>query len=143
MARSPGVCRIFEVMIKKRNCQLLVSIVILVPIALCYGILPDIALPGIFHFRLDTVDIRSVFRATMGLYLGVVAILVIGVAKPRFWATATLTNVCFFGGLAFGRLLSLVFDGVPSMVFLLGLVAEFGLTLWGLSNLKKYGGWRG
>ncbi len=74
----------------------------------------------------------------MGLYLGMAVLCVIGVFKPRQWHTATISNVFFMIGLALGRTISLVFDGIPSIYFLAGLVLELLLALWGIINLKKY-----
>ena len=122
-----------------KNGQLIISILIIIPVAICYGILPDMAFPGLFHLRIETTDLRHIFRAMMGLYLGMVIIWVIGVIKPRFWSVATITNIFFMGGLAAGRLISLVADGFPSTVFFVGLILEITLTLWGIRNLIKYG----
>ena len=62
----------------------------------------------------------------------------IAIIKPKFWITATITNILFMGGLATGRLVSVVVDGAPSIYFLMGLILECALTFWGLRNLKKY-----
>jgi hypothetical protein len=74
----------------------------------------------------------------MGLYLGISSIWIIGISKPKFWTMATLTNIIFMGGLALGRLLSLVLDGLPSIYFVIGLILELTLAFWGVRNLKKY-----
>ena len=74
----------------------------------------------------------------MGLYLGMAVLCVIGVSKSRQWRTATISNVFFMIGLALGRTISLVIDGIPSIYFLAGLVLELLLALWGIINLKKY-----
>jgi hypothetical protein len=44
----------------------------------------------------------------------------------------------FYDWLASGRTISLVIDGVPSIYFLVGLVLELLLALWGIINLNKY-----
>jgi hypothetical protein len=44
----------------------------------------------------------------------------------------------FFIGLASGRVISFLVDGISSMPFLVGLVLELTLALWGLRNLNKY-----
>jgi len=41
-------------------------------------------------------------------------------------------------GLALGRTISLVIDGIPSIYFLVGLVLELLLALWGIINLNNY-----
>ena len=74
----------------------------------------------------------------MGLYLGMAGLCVVGVFKSRLWRTATISNVFFMIGLASGRTISLVIDGVPSIYFLVGLVLELLLALWGIINLNKY-----
>lgn len=76
--------------------------------------------------------------AIMCLYLAMVALWTLGIIKPRYWAAATITSVFFMGGLAVGRLISLVLDGWPSPAFSIGLIFEGTLALWGWKNLKRY-----
>lgn len=61
----------------------------------------------------------------------------IGIIKSRFWVAATWSNILFMGGLAFGRMISLILDGKPSEPFMAGLVLEIILSGWGLINLRK------
>ena len=74
----------------------------------------------------------------MGLYLGMAILCLLGVFKSRQWHTATLSNVFFMFGLALGRTISLVVDGIPSIYFSVGLILELLLALWGIINLNKY-----
>lgn len=74
----------------------------------------------------------------MGLYFGMIAFWIIGIFRPRQWHTATMSNVFFMIGLAFGRTISLVLDGIPSIYFSTGLILELTLALWGIINLNKY-----
>jgi hypothetical protein len=74
----------------------------------------------------------------MGLYLGMVAFWVIGIFKPSYWRSATISNVIFMIGLALGRIISLIIDGIPSITFSIGLALELTLALWGIKNLNKY-----
>jgi len=86
----------------------------------------------------ETVDLKHVFRAIMGLYAAMVVLWVTGIRNPLYWRAATVSNVCFMIGLASGRILSLVFDGIPSFYFLAGLAAEVILALWGIKNLARH-----
>ena len=122
-----------------KNLHLITSIIFIIPIALVYGLYPKITLSQLFDIKVETINLKNIFRAIMGLYLGITAIWIIGVLKPKFWITATLTNIVFMGGLAVGRLLSLALDGLPSIYFLVGLLMELSFAFWGLRNLKKYG----
>lgn len=75
----------------------------------------------------------------MGLYLGMAVFWLIGIFKPSHWRIATMSNVLFMIGLALGRIISLITDGIPSIPFSIGLALELTLALWGIKNLNKYG----
>jgi hypothetical protein len=121
-----------------KNLHLAVSAIIIIMIALTYGLFPAITLPRIFNFKAETTDLKEVLRATMCLYLSMATLWLTGIFKKHFWRTATISNVIFMTGLAVGRVISLFIDGIPSTAFLVGLVAEVTLALWGLRNLNKY-----
>lgn len=123
-----------------RNSHLTVSTVVIIPVALAYGLYPQMILPLLFDFKVEAINLANVFRGMMGLYLGMSVIWIMGIIKSRLWFTATITNIAFMGGLAVGRLVSLAVDGVPNIYFLVGLVLEAVLAIWGIENLKKYGG---
>jgi hypothetical protein len=121
-----------------RNLHLAVSVVIIIPVALAYGALPNIVLPELFNFAVSATDLTNIFRAMMGLYMAMAAVWVTGIFTPRYWAAATIANVVFMGGLAVGRLISLAVDGMPSFYLSAGLLIEVVLVVWGLLNLRKY-----
>ena len=122
-----------------KNLHLTVSIHVIIPIALAYGLYPQKILPLLFDFKVDAINLANIFRAMMGLYLGMSVIWIMGIIKSKLWVTATITNITFMGGLALGRLISLALDGVPGIYFLIGFLLESVLAIWGLKNLKKYG----
>ena len=123
---------------KTKNLHLLISILIIVPVALSYGLMPDGFLENIFHFKFESIDLSGIFRALMGLYIGMSIFWLTGIIKPKFWTAATISNVLFMAGLAFGRIISILFDGPSSTIFLVGLIVEILLAVWGIINLKKY-----
>ena len=118
--------------------HLIISVIIVTIISLTYGLFPNSILPNLFDFKVESTDLKQVFRATMGLYLGMVILWLTGIFKPRYWRTATIANVFFMVGLASGRIISLIIDGVPSIAFLVGLALELTLAFWGITNLNKY-----
>lgn len=122
-----------------KNLHLIVSIHVIIPIALAYGLYPQMIQPLLFDFKVDSINLANIFRAIMGLYLSMSAIWILGIIKPQLWVTATIANITFMGGLALGRLVSMALDGVPGIYFLIGFVLESVLAIWGLKNLKKYG----
>jgi len=117
---------------------LIISTIILTIVSLAYGLSPNNILPKLFDFQVESIDLKQTFRATMGLYLGMVALSVIGIFNPRHWRTATISTVFFMSGLAVGRTISLVLDGIPSIYFSVGLVLELIFAFWGIINLNKY-----
>ena len=100
--------------------------------------MPNGILREILKLEFWTPDLANIFRALMGLYIAMSIFWIIGIIKSQFWRAATLSNVLFMLGLALGRIVSILLDGIPSYIFLLGLIIEVILGAWGVINLKKY-----
>ncbi len=116
------------------------SSVLLVGVALAYGIDPAAVLPTVLGFRVESVGLIHVFRAVMGLYLAMACFWFVGAIRPSVARAAVLSEIVFMGGLGLGRLLSLLLDGWPGPILFAGLVAEFvlaGLGMFVLKNLLK------
>lgn len=121
-----------------KSLHLIIFITFIVPIALAYGLDSKNILSKLFDIKINTINLANIFRAMMTLYLGMSAIWVAGIVRPKFWIIATITNIVFMASLAAGRLLSLALDGLPSIYFMVGLLLELLLAFWGIKNLKKY-----
>lgn len=119
-----------------KNLHLGTSSFVIIIVGLIYGINPNKILPLFFDFKVENIDLNNVFRAIMGLYLGMAIYWIIGILKPSQWRNATLINIIFMGGLAFGRILSLIIDGI-SVPFSKGLILELCFMIWGIYNLKN------
>lgn len=117
-----------------RNIHLIISIFIVVPVAIIYGFFPDL----VFEIHPSTIDEHDVFKATMGLYLAFSLLWILGLLQPKFWKSATLTNILFMFGLAFGRMVSLFLDGIPSTLFCLGILGEVVLGVYALYQLQTH-----
>ena len=120
-----------------KNLHLAFSALTITIVGLAYGLAPDRFLQVLFDFTLESVDFRNLLKANMGLYLGMAIYWLLGIFNPEHWQSATLTCTLFMGGLAAGRTISLIADGIPSAAYVLGLLAEVTLMLWGVFNLKK------
>lgn len=112
---------------------LLVSAIGLTPIALSYGILPREWVPVLFGFSADAVDARHIFRALMGLYLGMVALWVWGFLRPAATRAGLMSLMVFMYGLAAGRLLSFALDGLPTPLLIVYFALE--TTIGVIANL--------
>jgi len=113
--------------------HLLISILIVVPVAIIYGFQPNL----IFDIHLDTIDEHNFFKAIMGLYLGLSFLWILGIFKSNYLKLAITTNVIFMLGLGFGRLISILLDGVPSFDYIYGTLAELLLGFYGIWVLRK------
>jgi hypothetical protein len=122
----------------RQNLHLMISSGIVILVAFVYGLFPKAILPQLLDFSVETTDLTNVFRAIMGLYLAFASLWILGTVKPNYWKVATLSQILFMLGLAFGRILSLLLDGIPSPVFYYGILGELILGIFGWYQLRKY-----
>lgn len=108
--------------------HLIISVCIVVPVAFVYGFSPS----SQFNIYLNTIDEHNFFKAIMGLYLGFSILWILGVFKANYLKLALITNLIFMLGLGFGRLLSLVMDGTPTLAYAFGIFGEFILGFYGV-----------
>jgi hypothetical protein len=118
----------------KNRIHLIISILIVIPVALIYGFQPDLK----FDIHLNTIDEHNFFKAIMGLYLGFSAIWILGIFKTNYWKIATITNTIFMLGLGFGRIISILLDGTPTSGYIFGTVAELVLGIYGVWVLNNH-----
>ncbi|HQX02968.1 MAG TPA: DUF4345 domain-containing protein [Flavobacterium sp.] len=122
----------------RKNLHLIISVLIVISAALFYGLFPNVTLPVLFDFEVQSTDLKNVFRAILGLYLAFSALWVLGILKSDFWKMATLSNFIFMIGLVSGRMLSMVLDGIPSPAFSYGIIGELILAIFALYQYRKY-----
>jgi hypothetical protein len=92
---------------------LLLVVLLLVPIALSYGIAPAAVLPALLNVTVSGADHIQTFRALMCLYLAASLFWAIAAFKPH-WQRVVIWAVLFALSLALGRVISLVLDGSAS-----------------------------
>src|SRR5210317_450027 len=85
----------------------------LVPIALGYGARPSDSLDALFGITVDTVNLTHIMRAIMGLYLAMVVVWIWGALDQQLTTPALVSCAVFMLGLAAGRILSFIVDGLP------------------------------
>ena len=115
---------------------LLISAAGLLLVALSYGAAPAIVLPRILEVSVEGTDVTHIFRAYMGLYLGMITLWTIGAFRLDLSRTAVIAAIFFMLGLAGGRLLSIIVDGVPSILLIVYALVEIAMGLWGIWILK-------
>ncbi len=106
-------------------------------VAVGYGFAPHTAIGSLVDLPMDSVDQVHLLRAVMGLYLGLACFWLLGASRPTYARAAVMSVVFFMFGLAFGRIASMVFDGIPSL-FLVGATGvEIASGTWGLFILRE------
>nr|WP_286193901.1 DUF4345 domain-containing protein [Tropicibacter sp. R16_0] len=109
----------------------------LVPIALSYGLMPQTTVTWLFGFPVEGTNQTHIFRAIMGLYLANAAFWLFAVFRPGLRRTGLWIMVLFMVGLAAGRVLSIVVDGMPGIVLWAYLGAEVIFALLAINCLKQ------
>ena len=101
----------------------------LVPIALGYGARPTASLDALFGITVDTINLTHIMRAVMGLYFGMVVIWVWGAFDEQLTTPALVSCAVFMLGLAAGRILSFLLDGLPHWLLVVYAALEIFLGL--------------
>jgi len=109
----------------------------LIPIALGYGFMPEKTLTPLYGFPVDNLNLRHIMRAIMGLYFAQVFIWFLGVANPLFRRPAMFCLVVFTLGIAAGRIISLVVDGISHRFLIVFLILELIIGITGLILIVK------
>lgn len=125
-------------LVLKKNLHLLLSACILLIVAIVYGFNIFSILDNLLLLPARTVDLSNILKAIMGIYLGMASFWIIGIAKPILWHAATISNILFMGGLVLGRSISLLTDGKPSLIFVIGMLGELLLAIIGIYYLQKF-----
>jgi len=108
---------------------LIFCVVGLVPIALGYGAKPSVTMDVLFNINVDTINLTHIMRAVMGLYLGMAVFWLCGAFRKSMAGPALLACAVFMLGLAAGRILSFILDGLPHWLLVVYAVLEIALGL--------------
>ena len=122
---------------KIRQIFLLIAAIGLTPIALSYGFMPQKSLHYLFDVSVSDTNSIHIFRAVMGLYLALVLFWITGAFKVKVRQAALYSLIVFMLGLAAGRILSLVVDGIPHWLLVVYLVLELVFGVLGILLIKK------
>ena len=114
--------------------HLIISVIIVIPVAFMYAFYPEYS----FELFPKTVDEHNFYKAIMGLYLGFSILWFMGIINNKYLKTALISHVIFMLGLGFGRLLSIIIDGLPTSGYIFGTFAELGLGAYGLWVLSRH-----
>ena len=103
---------------------LVVCAIGLAPVALSYGVVPSVSLDVLFGITVDSTNLANIMRAIMGLYFGMIVIWLWGAFSMPMAGPALVCSAVFMLGLAAGRTLSFVLDGIPHWLLVVYAVIE-------------------
>jgi hypothetical protein len=109
----------------------------LVPIALGYGAKPSDSLDALFGIAVDTINLTHIMRAIMGLYLAMVVVWIWGAFDEPLTTPALVSCAVFMLGLAAGRILSFIVDGMPHWLLVVYAVLEVLLGLIAIAIYRQ------
>ena len=121
-------------LVQTSNLHLLLSSLIVIPAAFIYGFFTKF----FFNVEMNSINEPTIFKALMGLYLAFASFWLLGIFKTEYWKVATISNILFMAGLGFGRIISLIIDGIPSLIFSVGIIGELVLAVFSVVNLKAF-----
>ncbi len=124
-------------MINYQKAYLWISAIGLIPVALSYGVVPELSMNWLFGITVELPNEAHIFRGVMGLYLALVTLWILGATNENYERAAILSEVFFMSGLAVGRLLSLLVDGWPHWLLASYIVVEAILAVAGILLLKQ------
>jgi hypothetical protein len=99
----------------------------LVPIALGYGAQPSVTMDALFGIKVEMTNLTHILRAVMGLYFGMASLWLWGAFDKSMETTALVGCAVFMLGLAAGRILSFVLDGMPHWLLIVYAILEIVL----------------
>ena len=114
---------------------LLIAAAGLIPIALSYGVVPQATLKFLFDISIDGTNGIHIFRAIMGLYFALIIFWILGARSAKLTRPALFSLTVFMLGLAGGRTLSLIIDGMPHWLLFVYLILEILFGVVGLLML--------
>ena len=120
-----------------RKVYLWVSAIGLIPVALSYGVVPELSMNWLFGITVEVPNEAHIFRGVMGLYLALVMLWILGATNENYERAAILSEIFFMSGLAVGRLLSVLVDGWPHWLLAGYIVVEAILAVAGIILLKQ------
>ena len=97
--------------------------VIIILIGLLYGVAPQAVWPALLGWVVVPPELHAL-RAFMGLYIGIGVLLILAARREIHWRSGLILEAAFMAGLASGRVLSLLVDGVSDWFLWSALIAE-------------------
>ena len=124
-------------MIKKESFFLVFVAIGVFSVSLGYGFLPSLTMPFLYDIEVTNTNLLNILRAISGLYIALVTFWILGAYNSNLQLPALWSLTIFMIGLALGRVVSILIDGLPSPIFIFYLFIEIIFGLIGYALLKR------
>ena len=105
--------------------------------SLGYGFLPSLTMPFLYDIEVTNTNLLNILRAISGLYIALVTFWILGAYNSNLQLPALWSLTIFMTGIALGRVVSILIDGMPSPIFIFYLFIEIISGLIGYALLKE------
>ncbi|MEM1002710.1 MAG: DUF4345 domain-containing protein, partial [Bacteroidota bacterium] len=85
----------------------------------------------LLDIQFGTNDEQSFAKGVMGLYLAFSILWCFGIFNPKYLKAALYSNCLFMLGLGLGRIVSILIDGWPTIVYTFGMLGELLIGFYG------------
>ena len=96
-----------------------------------YGVFPSKSLPFLYGISLTNKNMANIFRAVTGLYMAFAVFWFLSAFHIELYFSAILSLILFMSGIAFGRIASIILDGLPDIIIVGYLIMELVLLSMG------------
>lgn len=105
-------------------------------VSLTYGVVPNTTLSFLYDIEVNSINLSNIFRAIMGLYIALVIFWIAGAKHENLRIPALWSLTIFMSGLAIGRALSIIVDGIPHALFINWMIIEFICAYLGFKLIR-------
>jgi len=106
-------------------------------VSLGYGFLPNLTMPFLYDIEVSNTNLLNILRAISGLYIALVGFWIVGAYNSNLQLPALWSLTIFMTGIALGRIVSILIDGLPSPIFIFYLFLEIIFGLIGYTLIKN------
>ena len=93
-------------------------------VSLGYGLFPHTSMQSLYEIEVSNINSANIYRGIMGLYIALSIFWIVGAFKDSLRIAALWSLSVFMTGVGLGRVLSIIIDGIPDMIFVNYLVVE-------------------
>ena len=106
-------------------------------VSLGYGLFPYTSMQSLYEIEVRNINAANIYRGIMGLYIALSIFWIVGAFKDSLRLAALWSLTVFMAGVGLGRVLSIIIDGMPDMIFINYLIVEIIGAFLGFKFIKS------